>query len=166
MKTIREKANKNLAQAQELATSDRIPMGYHRALTEIKQALSDIDVVYVSEGANTMDISRSIFDVQAPRLRIDAGTFATMGVGMGYAIAGPPLFSSRISFLAAQLTYPTKRVVAVVGDSAFGFRLFTTVDLTDIQCYGNRDRRSDAFASTDLCHKQQRHIFRARYCYV
>ena len=90
MKHVRENAHKNLEQARELARSDHLPMGYHRALTEIKQALSDTDVVYVSEGANTMDISRSIFDVQAPRVRIDAGTFATMGVGMGYAIAGLP----------------------------------------------------------------------------
>jgi 2-hydroxyacyl-CoA lyase 1 len=85
---IREQAKKNLTNAQQLAKSDHLPMGYHRALTEIKETLKGTDVVYVSEGANTMDIGRSIFDVQAPRLRIDAGTFATMGVGMGYAIAG------------------------------------------------------------------------------
>jgi 2-hydroxyacyl-CoA lyase 1 len=92
MKDIREKRSKNLANATKLARSDRVPMGYHRALTGIKDALVGLDVVYVSEGANTMDISRSIFDVQEPRRRIDAGTFATMGVGMGYAIAGkfPP----------------------------------------------------------------------------
>src|SRR5271170_6558088 len=88
MKEIREKANKNLANAAKLARSDKLPMGYHRALTEIKDTLVGLDVVYVSEGANTMDISRSIFDVHEPRRRIDAGTFATMGVGMGYAIAG------------------------------------------------------------------------------
>lgn len=85
---IRESASKNLSAAKKLATADRVPMGYQRALTEIKEALVGIDVVYVSEGANTMDISRSIFDVQEPRRRVDAGTFATMGVGMGYAIAG------------------------------------------------------------------------------
>jgi 2-hydroxyacyl-CoA lyase 1 len=90
MEGIRENAQKNLAQARKLAMSDHVPMTYHRALTEIKRELSNIDVVYVSEGANTMDISRTIFDVQGPRLRIDAGTFATMGVGMGYAIAGLP----------------------------------------------------------------------------
>ena len=67
-------------------------MSYHRALTEIKQGLAGSQVVYVSEGANTMDIGRSILDVQEPRQRLDAGTFATMGVGMGYAIAGGHLF--------------------------------------------------------------------------
>ena len=85
---LRQNAEKNLATARRLAASDQVPMTYHRALTEIKQGLGGSDVVYVSEGANTMDIGRSIFDVQKPRRRIDAGTFATMGVGMGYAIAG------------------------------------------------------------------------------
>lgn len=97
VREIREKAKKNLAKARDMAKSDRIPMGYHRALTEIKEALVGTDVVYVSEGANTMDISRSIFDVQGPRLRIDAGTFATMGVGMGYAIAGQSSITSRLT---------------------------------------------------------------------
>ena len=87
-KNIQQKSQKNVLSARKLAALDNIPMGYHRALTEIKEGLAGIDVVYVSEGANTMDIARSIFDVQQPRHRIDAGTFATMGVGMGYAIAG------------------------------------------------------------------------------
>jgi len=90
--TVRHRVNENLSKAHRLATSDRLPMSYHRALTEIKRGLSDSQVVYVSEGANTMDIGRSILDVQEPRQRLDAGTFATMGVGMGYAIAGRRLF--------------------------------------------------------------------------
>lgn len=85
---IREHAKKNTVKAKELAKSDRIPMNYQRALTEIKEAVEGEDVVWVSEGANTMDIGRSIFEVELPRRRVDAGTFATMGVGMGYAIAG------------------------------------------------------------------------------
>jgi len=89
---VRQHAQKNIATAHPLALSDQVPMTYHRALSEIKQGLNGIDVVYVSEGANTMDIGRSIFDVQKPRRRIDAGTFATMGVGMGYAIAGTSEF--------------------------------------------------------------------------
>jgi len=56
---------------------------------------------------------------------------ATMGVGMGYAIAGTyrlQLFIiifyhfSLFVILLAKLYYPNKRVVAIVGDSAFGFR--------------------------------------------
>lgn len=33
------------------------------------------------KGANTMDISRSIFEHDVPRSRLDAGSFGTMGVG-------------------------------------------------------------------------------------
>ncbi len=43
-----------------------------------------------------------------PRHRLDAGTFGTMGIGMPFA-------------LAAKAVHPEKLVVAIVGDSAFGF---------------------------------------------
>ncbi|KAJ2566911.1 hypothetical protein GGH95_004437 [Coemansia sp. RSA 1836] len=82
-------------------------MSYYRAFAEIKRRLP-ADVVLVSEGANTMDIARTVFDFDEPRRRLDCATFANMGVGMGFAIA-------------AQLYYTQSRVVAVVGDSAFGF---------------------------------------------
>jgi 2-hydroxyacyl-CoA lyase 1 len=56
-----------------------------------------------------MDNARVILEpVDAPRLRLDAGTWGTMGVGLGYAIA-------------AAVADPTRLVVAVEGDSAFGF---------------------------------------------
>jgi 2-hydroxyacyl-CoA lyase 1 len=123
IETLRQNAERNVATARRLAASDRIPMSYQRALTEIKEGLIGLDVVYVSEGANTMDIGRSIFDVQEPRRRLDAGTFATMGVGMGYAIAGISAYVvTPLSNVLAQLVYPNHKVVAVVGDSAFGFR--------------------------------------------
>lgn len=55
-----------------------------------------------------MDIGRTILNNLKGRQRLDAGTFGTMGVGFGYAIA-------------AQSLYPDKKIVMVVGDSAFGF---------------------------------------------
>jgi len=94
VRTIRARAKKNVAKTRELAKSDRIPMNYQRALTEIKEAVAGADVVWVNEGANTMDIGRSIFQCELPRRRIDAGTFATMGVGMGYAIAGKSAYGT------------------------------------------------------------------------
>jgi hypothetical protein len=39
---------------------------------------------------------------------LDAGTYGTMGVGLGFAIA-------------AAVVHPGKKIVAVEGDSAFGF---------------------------------------------
>lgn len=62
----------------------------------------------VSEGANTMDIGRTLMLNYLPRHRLDAGTFGTMGVGLGFAIA-------------AAVAFPDKQVVSVEGDSAFGF---------------------------------------------
>jgi 2-hydroxyacyl-CoA lyase 1 len=55
-----------------------------------------------------MDIGRAILTNDSARQRLDAGTFGTMGVGFAFAIA-------------AQSLYPKKKVVMVVGDSAFGF---------------------------------------------
>lgn len=84
-----EKVKQNVAKskaAQKAPAGD--VMTYQSAYTVIKDILPSKDIVYVSEGANTMDIARSFFDVHEPRIRLDAGTFATMGVGMGYAIAG------------------------------------------------------------------------------
>ncbi|CAG8619394.1 8572_t:CDS:2 [Paraglomus brasilianum] len=103
-----EKVKKNVAATEKKLKDDAFPMSYHRAFWEIKKRLPEKDVVFVSEGANTMDIARSIFDVQEPRRRLDAGTLATMGVGLGFAIA-------------AKICYPDKHVVAIEGDSAFGF---------------------------------------------
>ncbi|KAG2208466.1 hypothetical protein INT47_010162 [Mucor saturninus] len=89
--------------------SDDAILNYQTAFSVIKNTLPEKDIVYVSEGANTMDIGRSFFDVSEPRHRLDAGTGATMGVGMGYAIGAQSYYGS------------SKRVVSIVGDSAFGF---------------------------------------------
>ncbi|KAL0087970.1 thiamine pyrophosphate enzyme, N-terminal TPP binding domain-containing protein [Phycomyces blakesleeanus] len=91
-----------------LEGDDTSILKYRTAFKVIKDILPERNIVYVSEGANTMDIARSFFDVHEPRHRLDAGTGATMGVGMGYAIA-------------AQAYYRNERVVSIVGDSAFGF---------------------------------------------
>jgi oxalyl-CoA decarboxylase len=65
------------------------------------------DVYLVNEGANTLDFTRSIVDMYEPRKRLDVGTWGIMGIGMGFAVA------------AAVTT--GKPVIAVEGDSAFGF---------------------------------------------
>jgi oxalyl-CoA decarboxylase len=65
------------------------------------------DMMVVNEGANTLDFARSIVDMFEPRRRLDAGTWGIMGIGMGYSIA------------AAVTT--GKPVIAIEGDSAFGF---------------------------------------------
>lgn len=116
----------NARNAAQKASSDQIPMTYARAFSTIERTLHRLSppeyggIVYVSEGANTMDISRSIFPVSHPRLRLDAGTHATMGVGLGYAIAAHAAYNSDP---AEGRSGPAgrKKIVALEGDSAFGF---------------------------------------------
>lgn len=116
---------KNIAAADKKAAIVKNPLGYHRSFTLLREHLERLaggspdDIVYVSEGANTMDISRSIFSVTKPRQRLDAGTYATMGVGLGYAIAAEIAYNHT----RETGTSTRKRVVAIEGDSAFGFSL-------------------------------------------
>ena len=102
----KEKAAKQEATVPMLE-SDDVPMNYYRPLQEIQRALPR-DAIIVTEGASTMDISRQVLDNYEPRKRLDAGTWGTMGVGPGFAIA-------------AQVANPDKRVIALEGDAAFGF---------------------------------------------
>lgn len=118
--------SKNESTAAAKASSSKLPMTYAYAFSTIERTLhrlsppDDGGIVYVSEGANTMDISRSMFPVSHPRLRLDAGTYATMGVGLGYAIAAHEAYNATAgegkSGPAAR-----KKIVALEGDSAFGF---------------------------------------------
>lgn len=119
--------SKNEATAASKASDSKTPMTYSHALTTIERTLrslsppSDAGIVYVSEGANTMDISRSIFPVSYPRLRLDAGTYATMGVGLGYAIAAHAAYNGPAAEAQSGPVPGRKKIVCLEGDSAFGF---------------------------------------------
>lgn len=88
-----------------------LPLNYFAAYAPIRQLLPQ-NAIVVNEGANTMDIGRTMMPSYFPRHRLDAGTFGTMGVGLGFAIAAA---------LYCQAYEPEKRVICVQGDSAFGF---------------------------------------------
>lgn len=67
-------------------------MNYYSSIKIIEDQLHNVftkgdEYILVSEGSNTMDIGRTILMNYAPRQRLDAGTFGTMGVGFGFAIA-------------------------------------------------------------------------------
>ena len=98
-------ANRAAVEAMEADRS--VPMGYYRVLAEIRDQ-APRDAMLVCEGSNTMDISRTVLPNHDARERLDAGTFGTMGVGLGFAIA-------------AAAVHPGRKVVCVEGDSAFGF---------------------------------------------
>ena len=121
---------KNLQTAAKKAAETTLPMTYAKAFSTIECTLhrlsppDEAGIVYVSEGANTMDISRSIFPVSYPRLRLDAGTHATMGVGMGYAIAAHEAYNGTAGEASSgppKIQGKRKKIVALEGDSAFGF---------------------------------------------
>ena len=83
-------------------------MSFQSALSVIRdQVKARPDAIVVNEGANTLDFARSIVDMYEPRKRLDVGTWGIMGIGMGFAVA------------AAVVT--KKPVIAIEGDSAFGF---------------------------------------------
>jgi 2-hydroxyacyl-CoA lyase 1 len=75
------------------------------------------DAVLVGEGANTMDIGRTVFEHEEPRRKLDAATFGTMGIGLP-------------AILSARSCHPELWTVAVMGDSAFGFSAMECETLT------------------------------------
>ncbi|MFN9490741.1 MAG: thiamine pyrophosphate-dependent enzyme, partial [Betaproteobacteria bacterium] len=84
------------------------PMNFHSALNVVRDIVkANPEAMLVNEGANALDFTRSIVDMYKPRKRIDVGTWGVMGIGMGFAVAA-----------AIESGQP---VIAVEGDSAFGF---------------------------------------------
>jgi 2-hydroxyacyl-CoA lyase 1 len=104
---IAEKAAGNAKQIQPMIDDNSTPTNYYRALKDIS-AWVPKNAVIIGEGANTMDIGRTQLPNAAPRLRLDAGSYGTMGIGMGFAIA-------------AAVVHPDRPIVSVSGDSAIGF---------------------------------------------
>lgn len=105
---IQARKDKNLAKMAATLNQNPVPMNFHSALRAIRDVLKTRpDINVVNEGANTLDFARSIIDMYQPRKRFDSGTWGIMGIGMGYAIGA-----------AVTSGLP---VVAIEGDSAFGF---------------------------------------------
>jgi oxalyl-CoA decarboxylase len=105
---INERKSKNVAKMAETLAKDPSPMNFHSALNVVRDIVkANPDAMLVNEGANALDFTRSIVDMYKPRKRIDVGTWGIMGIGMGYCVA------------AAVTT--GQQVIAVEGDSAFGF---------------------------------------------
>ncbi|MGJ9416449.1 oxalyl-CoA decarboxylase [Massilia sp. CMS3.1] len=105
---IAERKDQNMSKMAAQLGREVFPMNFHTALGAIRDVLKHHpDINLVNEGANTLDYARSIIDQYQPRKRFDSGTWGIMGIGMGYAI-GAAVVSG-------------KPVVAIEGDSAFGF---------------------------------------------
>ncbi|MFJ2645373.1 oxalyl-CoA decarboxylase [Streptomyces sp. NPDC087420] len=98
----------NVAKMAERLKADPSPMQFMGALKAVRDVLhANPEAYLVNEGANALDIARNVIDMHVPRHRLDSGTWGVMGIGMGYAIAAA--------------VESGKPVIAVEGDSAFGF---------------------------------------------
>ena len=105
---VNSKRDENIAKMAPRLMNNKSPMDYHGALGALRTIVKERpDAILVNEGANTLDLARGVIDMYQPRKRLDVGTWGVMGIGMGFAIA------------AAIET--GKPVLAVEGDSAFGF---------------------------------------------
>ena len=105
---LKARKEANIAKMAPKLMSNATPMNFHTALGALRTVIKERpDAILVNEGANTLDLTRGIIDMYQPRKRLDVGTWGIMGIGMGFAIA------------AAVET--GKPVLAIEGDSAFGF---------------------------------------------
>ncbi len=105
---IAERKTKNVAKMGESLAKNPTPMNYHSALNVVRDIVkANPDAILVNEGANALDFTRSIVDMYKPRKRLDVGTWGVMGIGMGFSVAAAVVSG--------------EQVIAIEGDSAFGF---------------------------------------------
>jgi oxalyl-CoA decarboxylase len=105
---VKSKKDENIAKMAPRLMNNNSPLDFHGALGALRTVIKERpDAILVNEGANTLDLARGVIDMYQPRKRLDVGTWGVMGIGMGFAIG------------AAVET--GKRVLALEGDSAFGF---------------------------------------------
>lgn len=111
VEAIGKKAKENVQKMEVQLAKVVVPFNFLTPMKIIRDAIlaeGSPAPILVSEGANTMDVGRAVLLQTEPRTRLDAGTWGTMGVGLGYCIAAAVASSDRL-------------VVAVEGDSGFGF---------------------------------------------
>jgi oxalyl-CoA decarboxylase len=105
---INERKHKNIAKMAETLAKDPVPMNFHSALNVVRDIVkANPEAILVNEGANALDFTRSIVDMYKPRKRLDVGTWGVMGIGMGFSVAAAVVSG--------------EPVIAIEGDSAFGF---------------------------------------------
>jgi len=104
---IARKAADNAAQIRPQIDDDQAPAGYYRALRDVA-AWMPRNAILSAEGAGTMDIGLTQLPSFNARSCLNAGTYGTMGVGLGQAAA-------------ACVAHPDRPVIHLSGDSAIGF---------------------------------------------
>jgi 2-hydroxyacyl-CoA lyase 1 len=106
-KALSKKAAENAATIKPQIDDDAAPANYYRALRDVA-AWMPKNSILSAEGAGTMDIGLTQLPSYDARSCLNAGTYGTMGVGLGQAIA-------------ACVAQPGRPVIHLSGDSAIGF---------------------------------------------
>ena len=106
-KALSKKTSENAAAIKPQIDDDTGPANYYRALRDVA-AWMPKNAILSAEGAGTMDIGLTQLPVADARSCLNAGTYGTMGVGLGQAIA-------------ACVAQPGRPVIHLSGDSAIGF---------------------------------------------
>ncbi|HCB33985.1 MAG TPA: acetolactate synthase, partial [Acidimicrobiaceae bacterium] len=90
--------------------SDEVPIDPLRLCHEIAEAVTD-DMIVIGDGGDIVAQASKVVRVPRRGAWMDPGPLGTLGVGMPFA-------------LAAQKTFPDKRVLIVYGDGSFGLNGF------------------------------------------
>jgi acetolactate synthase-1/2/3 large subunit len=98
-----EKRAAELVQLQD----PRAPLHPMRVYGELASML-DRDAIVIGDGGDFVSFAGRVVDSYAPGCWLDPGPFGCLGSGPGYA-------------LAAKLAFPSRQVVLLLGDGAFGF---------------------------------------------
>jgi 2-hydroxyacyl-CoA lyase 1 len=106
-KALSKKVSENAATIKPQIDDDTGPANYYRALRDVA-AWMPKNAILSAEGAGTMDIGLTQLPSFDARSCLNAGTYGTMGVGLGQAIA-------------ACVAQPGRPVIHLSGDSAIGF---------------------------------------------
>jgi len=101
-----EETAKREAEREQL-TDGRSPLHPMRVYGELAQLL-DRDAIVIGDGGDFVSFAGRVVDSYEPGCWLDPGPFGCLGSGPGYA-------------LAAQLAFPDRQVVLLLGDGAFGF---------------------------------------------
>ncbi|XP_050133224.1 2-hydroxyacyl-CoA lyase-like [Malus sylvestris] len=126
---ISSKVKDNVSKIEAQLAKEVVPFSFLMPMKIIRDAIAGLGShvpILVSKGANTMDVGRFVLVQTEPRTRLDAGTWGTTGVGLGYCITGA-------------VASPDLLVVVVEGDS--GFR-FNAMEVKDRGSLGRHKRRA------------------------
>lgn len=109
LETLRKRDNEKDASIERMANepTDKY-LNPLKLLLELRKSFEKDDTILVADGGDFVASASYIMKPNGPLRWLDPGPFGTLGCGAGFA-------------LAAKLLNPNKKVVAIMGDGAFGY---------------------------------------------